>query len=128
MKVQTAQLSHPERRQLGRFPLEVLVRIQIAGAEKVDFAETRNVSARGLYFHTRASLQIGQELECTLILPESLTLSPSPLLIGCRAQVLRINKDLPNGKVGVAAEVHSCDFSWQGDLAVSSLSTTNAWE
>lgn len=113
------QLTHPERRQLARFPLEVLVRIQIAGAKGADFAQTRNVSARGIYFVTRAPLEIGQEIECVLILPEKLTLASSPVLIGCRAQVLRLIRDLPNQTLGVAVEVHSYDFSCPEDVAVN---------
>jgi hypothetical protein len=106
------QLTHPERRQLARFPLEVLVRIRVDGTEAADFAQTRNVSARGIYFYTRVPLHIGQELECILILPEHLTLASSPILIGCRAHVLRLNKR-PDQTMGVAVEVHSCDFSFQ---------------
>src|SRR5258708_26462649 len=86
------QLTHPERRQLARFPLEVLVRIRIEGAEPADFAQTRNVSARGIYFYTRVPLHIGQELERILILPQHLTLSSSPMLIGSRAHVFRVDK------------------------------------
>jgi PilZ domain len=112
------QLTHPERRQLARFPLEVLVRIRIEGAEAADFAQTRNVSARGIYFYTRVPLHIGQELECILILPENLTLASSPMLIGCRARVLRLNKG-PEQTVGVAVEVHSCDFSYQENVAIA---------
>jgi PilZ domain len=109
------RLTHPERRQLARFPLEVLVRIRIEGAEATDFAQTRNVSARGIYFYTRVQLRVGQELECILILPEKLTLASSPMLIGCRAHVLRLNKG-PDQTMGVAVEVHSCDFSFQANI------------
>ena len=110
------QVPPPERRHLARFPLRVFVRIHAVGAEQSDFAETRNISARGLYFHTHARLNVGQEIDCVLILPQKLTLASSPILIGCRAKVLRINRGLPNHVTGVAAEVHSYDFSWQGNL------------
>ena len=110
------QATPPERRQLARFPLQVFVRIKSAGAEQGDFAQTRNISARGLYFHTHTPLRVGQEIECVLILPERLTLAPSPILIGCRAKVLRVNRNLPDHAIGVAVEVHSYDFSWQESL------------
>ena len=110
------QATPPERRQLARFPLQVFVRIKTAGGDQGDFAETRNISARGLYFHTQARLRVGQEIECVLILPERLTLASSPILIGCRAKVLRVNRGLPSHATGVAVEVHSYDFSWQGSL------------
>jgi len=93
------------------------VRIRLPDSEWVDFAETRNVSARGIYLHTQAQLKIGQELECVLVLPEKLTQSPTPVLIGCHGKVLRVVPDLPNGKRGLAIEIHSYDFSWQGGKA-----------
>jgi PilZ domain len=111
--------AHPERRKLARLPLEVFVRIQVCGANAVDFAETRNVSARGLYFHTKAQLEPGQELECVLVLPEKLTQSPSPMLVGCRGKVLRVNPQLSGEKSGVAIEIHTYDFSWQGSISAN---------
>lgn len=107
-----------ERRKLARLPLEVFVRIQVPGSEWVDFAETRNVSARGIYLHTHAhAIGLGQELECVLVLPERLTQSPTPVLIGCRGKVLRVVPDLPGDKRGLAIEIHTYDFSWQGGKA-----------
>jgi hypothetical protein len=106
-----------ERRKLARLPLEVFVRIQVAGSEWVDFAETRNVSARGIYLHTHAQLKVGQELECVLVLPVSLTQSPTPVLVGCRGKILRVVPDLPGDKRGLAVEINSYDFSWQGSIA-----------
>ena len=111
--------AHEERRKLARLPLEVFVRIQVCGNEAVDFAETRNVSARGLYFHTKASLEPGQELECVLVLPEKLTQSPAPMLVGCRGKVLRVTPEVVADKSGVAVEIHTYDFSWQGSLSAN---------
>ena len=106
-------MTHPERRKLARLPLEILVRIRVQGSDQVDFAETRNVSARGIYFHTNAQLKIGQDLECVLVLLEKLTRASSPMLIGCRAKVLRLNRNQSTEIIGVAVEVYSYDFSWQ---------------
>lgn len=107
-----------ERRKLARLPLEVFVRIQVPGSEWVDFAETRNVSARGIYLHTHAhTIGLGQELDCVLVLPERLTQSPTPVLIGCRGKVLRVVPDLPGDKRGLAIEIHTYDFSWQAAKA-----------
>lgn len=106
------QLTHPERRALARFPLKVFVRIQARESEQVHYAETRNVSACGIYLQTLAQLQIGEHLDCVLILPQHLTLTASPRLVGCRARVLRVDR-LPSGTTGAAVEVNSYDFSWQ---------------
>lgn len=105
-------MTHPERRKLARLPLEVLVRFQSPGTREADFAETRNVSARGMYFQTQAAIRAGQELECTLILPEKLTHAPGQMLVSCRGKVLRVTQTQPGKKVGVALEISGYDFSW----------------
>lgn len=110
------ELTHPERRQLARFPLKVFVRLKIPESGRVFYAVTRNVSARGLYFITQTPLRIGEELECVLILPPKITSAAARVLIGCRARVLRIDRELPGPAIGVAVEVDSYDFSWQGDV------------
>lgn len=114
----TVRMHIPERRKIARLPLELFVRIQVPGSFWVDFAQTSNVSARGMYFRTQAQLSIGQELECVLVLPENLTLSPAPILVGCRGKVLRVS-DLPGSQTGVAIEIDSYDFSWHDNIADS---------
>lgn len=110
-------LVRPERRAMARLPLEVLVRIQIPASQVIAFAETRNVSAGGLYFCTHAEhLEPGQEVECVLVLPEKLTQAGRPTFVGCRGRILRVNRSQPECCVGVAVEVSSYDFSWEGDL------------
>jgi len=109
-------LGHPDRRKIARLPLEVFLRLRISGGHDVEFAETRDVSARGLYFLTRTHVTPGQELECILVLPQDLTLSPDPIFVGCRGRVLRTNQRLPGQKLGVAVEVHSYDFSLPGSF------------
>lgn len=78
----------------------------------MEIAQTRNVSACGMYFITQMPLKIGQKIDCVLMLPEKLTLASSPVLIGCQAEVLRLDRNLGDHQIGVAVEVHSCDFSW----------------
>lgn len=108
--------SNRERRKLGRLRLEVLLRILLPGASQSAHAETRNLSARGIFFHTQAQVEPGQNLECVLILPEKLTLAAAPMLVGCKGKVVRINRDLPHETIGVAVEISSYDFSWNGEL------------
>ena len=109
--------SYPERRKLARLPLEVLLRIHLPGSEEVAFAETRDVSARGIYFYTHLEeLQPGEELQCVMVLPEKLTLAAGPTLVGCRGKILRVNRELSDNRVGVAMEVSSYDFSWHEDM------------
>ncbi len=108
--------SHLERRKLARLRLEVLLKILVPGASQAVHAETRNLSARGVFFHTRAHVEPGQSLECVLILPEKLTLASAPMLIGCKGKVVRVDRNLPDETLGVAVEISSYDFSWKGEL------------
>ena len=108
--------SNQERRKLARLRLEVLLKILLPGASQAAHAETRNLSARGIFFHTQAQVETGQNLECVLVLPEKLTLASAPLLVGCKGKVVRINRDLPDKTIGVAVEISSYDFSWNGEL------------
>ena len=116
----TTSLSQPERRRMTRLPLEVFLRMRVSGLKEIQYAETRDVSARGIYFFTRAQVETGQELECVLVLPEELTLAPRPMFVGCRGKVLRTNERLPGQKLGVAVEIQSYDFSLPGSFAENS--------
>ena len=107
--------SHLERRKLARLRLEVLLKILLPGAQQALHAETRNLSARGIFFHTRAQVEPGQNLECVLVLPEKLTLTSAPMLVGCKGKVVRVNRNLPDETLGVAVEISSYDFTWNGE-------------
>lgn len=103
-----------ERRRMARLALEVLVKIEIPGTSAQVYAETRNVSAQGIYFCTQLTgLEVGQEINCTLVLPEKLTLATKPSFVNCRGKILRIAPGPTEDCIGVALEVNSFDFSAQ---------------
>lgn len=105
-------LAQPERRKMPRLPLEVLVRVRLPQVPAEIFGESRNVSAGGIFFVTRSDLlEEGQELECILVLPEKLTMAHSPIPVTARGRVLRIHRQPPDERVGVALEISSYDFS-----------------
>ena len=99
---------------MARLALEVPVKISVPGTRTQLFAETRNVSAQGIYFRTPATtFEIGQEVDCVLVLPEKLTMASKPSFVNCRGRVVRLTHGLPGDSVGVALEVNSFDFSMQ---------------
>jgi len=102
-------LTTPERRSLTRFPLQLLVKIQISGTDAVVLAETKNISAGGIYMYTGSHLDLGSELELSLALPRELTQSATAIDIACKAKVLRVERE-PSGSTGIAAEIFSYDF------------------
>ncbi len=105
---------------MARLALEVPVKISVPGTRVQLFAETRNVSAQGIYFCTQANtFDIGQEVECVLVLPEKLTQASKPTFVNCRGRIVRLTPGLPENCVGVALEVNSFDFSMQNFSPVS---------
>lgn len=102
---------HPERRKLSRLPLEVLMQIATAEAPEIFFGQTCNVSAQGIFFRTKAQLNLGQAVECVLVLPENLTLASHPIFVGCKGSVVRVDEAAPGELYGIAIEVNSYDFS-----------------
>jgi len=102
-------LTTPERRSLTRFPLQLLVKVQISGTDAVVFAETKNISAGGIYMYTSSQLDLGSELDLSLALPPELTQSATSIDIACKAKVLRLDRE-PTGRTGIAAEIFSYDF------------------
>lgn len=113
-------MSQLEWRKLARLPLEIFARL-LCRIATVDFAETHNVSARGIYLHTRAVLEAGQELECILVLPPELTLAQRPMFVGCHGKVMRTHQRLPGQKSGVALEVSGSNFSWPNGSGAQGL-------
>jgi len=103
-------LTTPERRSLTRFGLQVSVRIQISGTDAVVFAETKNISAGGVYIYTSSQIELGTDLDLVLTLPPELTQTTAAIDISCKARVLRVNEELPDGRTGIAAEIYSYDF------------------
>jgi hypothetical protein len=113
-----------ERRKMARLALEVPVKISVPGTRTQLFAETRNVSAQGIYFRTPATtFEIGQEVDCVLVLPEKLTMASKPSFVNCRGRVVRLTHGLPDDNVGVALEVNSFDFSMQNFSPLSAYHT-----
>lgn len=101
---QTAQ----ERRNLRRISLNLPLALHAASGRKPEVtAETRDVSARGVYFLLDSSLEEGASFEFTLTLPSEITMTES-VRVRCRARVLRVQSE--NGKVGVAAVIEHYDF------------------
>ncbi len=115
-----------ERRKLSRLLLEVPLQISLVDRHEIAFGQTSNVSAQGIFFRTMAAnFNLGQEVECVMVLPETLTLTAEPVFIGCRGRVVRVQVEKPGAVVGVALEVNSYDFS--GHLSLSNTMMANSW-
>jgi len=85
--------------------LPVLVR----SGENAEFsAQTRDVSASGVFLYTESRIVEGSDLELVLILPPELT-SGEKCWVCCHARVLRVEQG-PGKDFGIAAEIRRMDI------------------
>lgn len=97
-----------ERRNTRRFTLTLPLALQASAVGRPALAtETRDVSARGVYFLLDSALAEGASFEFTLTLPPEMTLTES-VQVRCRARVVRVQSE--ENKVGVAAVIEQYDF------------------
>jgi PilZ domain len=85
------------------------VRMRFADGENTieKSGETRDVSYRGLYFHTDTAPETGSPIEFVLTLPQQITLA-GDVHIRCYGRVLRVESQ--DGRHGVAARIDRHEF------------------
>lgn len=97
-----------EQRTSRRFSLKLPVSIKCDDGKSRDVtAETRDLSAQGVFFHTDSTITQGAKVEFTLTLPPEITLTES-IKVRCRGKVVRVDSE--KSKTGVAAIIEQYDF------------------
>ena len=97
-----------EQRTSRRFALKLPVSIRCEdGKLKEVPAETRDLSAQGVFFYAGSVVSEGSKVEFTLTLPPEITLTES-IRVRCRGRVVRIDHEHP--KTGIAAIIEQYDF------------------
>ena len=97
-----------DQRMSRRFALKLPVSIRCNNGHVEEVAaETRDVSAQGVFFYAGSLLSEGTKVEFTLTLPPEITLTES-IRVRCRGRVVRIRQEPP--RVGVAAIIEQYDF------------------
>lgn len=95
-----------ERRSGTRFLTQVPTRVRTQqGTDHA--AQTRDVSASGVFLYTKSRIETGTEVELVLILPPELT-SGEKCWVCCQATVVRVEEDGP--EFGVAAQIRRMDI------------------
>jgi hypothetical protein len=95
-----------ERRSGTRIATRVPTRVRTShGADHT--AQTRDVSANGIFLYTKARMEKGTDLELVLILPPELT-SGEKCWVCCQATVVRVEED--GSDFGVAAQIRRMDI------------------
>jgi hypothetical protein len=95
-----------ERRSASRIANRVSAQVRTAqGVEHS--AQTRDVSANGIFLFTQARIEPGSEIELVLILPPELT-SGERCWVCCQATVVRVEES--GAEFGVAAQIRRMDL------------------
>jgi hypothetical protein len=95
-----------ERRSGTRIPTRVSTRFRTT--KGIDHtAETRDVSANGVFLYTNSKMEKGAEVELVLILPPELT-SGEKCWVCCQATIVRVEEQ--GSDFGVAAQIRRMDI------------------
>ena len=102
--------SKQDQRTTRRFSLRLPVSVKFAngGVPEVS-AETRDVSARGVFFYMDSKVTEGSPIEFTLTLPPEITLTES-IRVRCKGRVVRVDQGAPGSQVGIGAVIDQYDF------------------
>jgi len=95
-----------ERRSGTRIAARVPTRVRNSKGQD-HTAETRDVSANGVFLYTKSRMEQGSEVELVLILPPELT-SGEKCWVCCQAKVVRVEED--GTQFGVAAQIRRMDI------------------
>jgi PilZ domain len=103
------EVQQAEKRATRRFALRLPVAVNNGSTGSAMAAQTRDVSARGICFYVEAPLAVGSEIDFTLTLPPEITLTES-IRVRCKGKVLRVDSELADAKVPVAAVIDEYEF------------------
>src|SRR5215472_19245386 len=95
-----------ERRSGTRIPARVSTQVRTPQGAALT-AETRDVSANGIFLYTNSKMERGTEVELVLILPPELT-SGEKCWVCCQATVVRVEEK--GSDYGVAAQIRRMDI------------------
>jgi len=99
-------MPNSERRSGTRIATNVSTRVRTAKGTDIT-AQTRDVSANGVFLYTNSKLEEGTDVELVLILPPELT-SGEKCWVCCQATVVRVEEK--GTDYGVAAQIRRMDI------------------
>ena len=99
-----------DQRSTRRFSLKLPLTVKLPQGETHSVAaQTKDVSARGVFFYLDSEVTEGSPIEFTLTLPPEITLTES-IKVHCLGKVVRIDKNAKESQVGIAAAIHQYEF------------------
>src|ERR671938_600645 len=98
-----------DQRNTRRFSLKLPLTVKFPqGDVETVPAQTKDVSARGVFFYLNSDIVAGSPIEFTLTLPPEITLTES-IRVHCMGKVVRVNQGAPGAQVGIAAAIEQYD-------------------
>ncbi len=101
------QPSGQEKRAIPRFALELPVKVSPTAGNLAHAATTKDVSSLGVCFLCDSAVEKDSEIEFTLTLPASVTMT-EPINVRCVGKVVRVGD--ARGAFEVAAAIRSYEF------------------
>ncbi len=98
--------ANTERRAGSRIKTRVPTRLRTPEGTNLN-AETRDVSANGVFLYTKTKMEKGTDVELVLILPPELT-SGEKCWVCCQATIVRVEEK--GSDYGVAAQIRRMDI------------------
>jgi hypothetical protein len=98
-----------DQRSTRRFALKLPMSVKSPAGQQELPAETKDVSARGVFFYVDTDVSAGSEIEFTLTLPPEITLTES-IRVHCVGKVVRVDPPAPGNQVGIAAAIEQYNF------------------
>ena len=98
-----------DMRNTRRFSLKLPLTVKFSNGEGETAAQTKDVSARGVFFYMDSAPAKGSSIEFTLTLPPEITLTES-IKVKCNGKVVRVDQPANGGQIGIAAAIDQYDF------------------
>lgn len=100
-----------------RFPLKLPLTVRTNDARE-HFAETADISAGGVLFHTKATIAVGTLIRFRIVLPGLVLGTNTDVQVNCSGRVVRSLNEDENGKKAVAAMIDEYSFERVYSIAV----------
>ena len=103
----SSETNRLERRGAQRFEVHLPVAVRFEGRTMPAF--TQDLSGRGMFFYTEASLPEGATVELTFTMPSEVTLGEN-MPVRCRGRVLRCTPPKSGQRNGIAVQLDSYEY------------------
>ncbi len=94
--------TQPDLRNAIRFPLHLPVKLKTSTDEH--HAETIDISAGGILFHSETEVAVGSVVEFTVAMPGDVLGSERDVLVNCQGRVVRCSREPAGRSVAVVID------------------------